>query len=630
MTDIQIIEQIEKQCNIKLKSIEYSLLESNSFVLDSKNNVISLNISDVEISDLSLIANLKSLKELILNNNQIIDISPIKALFSRDFFASDFSYNPLKYPPYEIVELGNKAVKEYFEHCEIGTSILQEAKIIVIGEAGAGKTTFTRRLQNPTCPMPLDEETTYGVDVADCRFMAHNNNNLKTRIWDFGGQSIYHGTHQFFFSDKSLYVLIADTREEKSDFNYWLNTVEQITGENSPLVILLNRKHKHYYQIDETGLRSRFGSIIRRVIDTNLADSSRIPELQEIIQHEIESLPQIGYTLPTSWVAIRKQLGEMTEKYISFAEFRNICKQHGIKDAQVVKIISRLFTNIGVFTHFPDEDSSLHDIIFLDSDWLTKTVYLLLNSEIVKIKQGRISFEDISQIWNNDDLIFEKNKFIELLKKFSLIYRINGSENYIVPEYLPMLQPYPRWKYFEQDGIYQFRYLFDNFMPKAIMPKLIVALHRFIYDNTLVWHRGVNIANSIINPDTYAEILETYGRENKFDIRIYGKKQKDLLNIIIYHFDNILKPFKKLTHQKLVPCNCDTCKTSREPHFYKYLSLLKREKVGKNTIECDKSFKNVEIKTLLYGVIPSELRNLLLNEKFEEFKNTLNQKFGSV
>ncbi len=639
--ELQHLRRLELNCTeISDISALKDLVNLNSLILDNNNikevsaikgmkSLHSFSFVGNDVKDISVLASLKNIEFLLFAYNLISDISPLRLLFKKKDFLYHSESNPLKYPPKEIVELSTEAINEYFEQCEKGTSILQEAKLIVIGEAGAGKTTFTKKIQNPNCEMPKPNETTLGIDVSYWNFDAESKNELNTKIWDFGGQDIYHGTHQFFFSNKSLYVLLADTREQKTDFNYWLNTVEQITGEYSPLIILLNRKQKHYYQIDEPGLRARFGSIIRKVFSVDLSNSSEIPALQNSIKDEILNLPQIGYILPTSWVEIRQKLSKLNDKFISYSKFREICKETGITNPKVVEIISKLFTNIGVFTHFSDE-TSLQDIIFLDSDWLTKTVYLLLNNDIVKANQGRINTDEISAIWKADELYFEKNKFIELLKKFSLIYRINGSTNYIVPEYLPMVQPYNQWKYANEDGIYQFRYLFDNYMPKGIMPKLIVALHQYIYDNTLVWHRGVNITNSLSKPDTYAEILETYGRENRFDIRIYGKNQKDLLNRIIYHFDTILKPYKKLTHEKLVPCNCDTCKTSTNPHFYKYLSLLQRSEKGKKTVECDNSYKDVDINSLLFGINFTELRSLLVNEKFDEFEMAINQRFADI
>lgn len=657
MNDLEILAKIEEELEITLTKVEandYSVSTKQIFFTDANDNVIGLEISGVPIKDLSLISEFKKLQKLvltdngikdispleklynleflILNNNLINDISPIKSLFKDPLFAFLCENNPLKYPPIEIVELGQQAINEYFEDTKkYGTSVLKEAKLIIIGESGAGKTTFAKKMLNPTASMPQPNDTTLGIDIFTWSFDKQSEIEYNAKIWDFGGQDIYHGTHQFFFSNKSLFVLVADTREQKTDFNYWLNTVEQLTGDKSPLIVLLNKKFDHTWQIDEPGLKNRFGKIFKDVISVDLSNQKEIPNLQDIIKEKIFNLPQVGYILPKSWVKIRQQLSEINEKFISFEKFREICNQNQITSPKVVEIMSKLFTNIGVFTHFSEDYTSLRDIIFLDSNWLTKTVYLLLNNEKVKKKQGRINIKEIKEIWSKDELYFEINKFIELLKKFSLIYRINGSENYIVPEHLPMVQPYEKWKYSDEDGIYQFRYLFDNYMPKGIMPKLIVALHQYIPDNKYVWHRGVNIVNSVEKPDTYAEILETYGRENRFDIKIFGKYPKDLLNIIIYHFDKILKPFTKLSHEKLVPCNCDTCKFSNDPHFYEYTELLERQENKKKTIECRKKpYLDVEISELLYGINFTELRSLLINEKYIDFEKSIYNKFSAL
>jgi GTPase SAR1 family protein len=43
-------------------------------------------------------------------------------------------------------------------------------------------------------------------------------------VWDFGGQEIMHGTHQFFLSHRSLYLVVLDGRHDraKQDAEYWL------------------------------------------------------------------------------------------------------------------------------------------------------------------------------------------------------------------------------------------------------------------------------------------------------------------------------------------------------------------------------------------------------------------------
>ena len=37
---------------------------------------------------------------------------------------------------------------------------------------------------------------------------------MRLAVWDFGGQEIYHATHQFFLTDQSLFVLVWSARAD--------------------------------------------------------------------------------------------------------------------------------------------------------------------------------------------------------------------------------------------------------------------------------------------------------------------------------------------------------------------------------------------------------------------------------
>ena len=84
--------------------------------------------------------------------------------------------------------------------------------------------------------------------------------NFRVNLWDFGGQEIYHATHQFFLTKRSLYTIVADSRKEDTDFNYWLNIVELLGGD-SPVLIIKNEKQDRERQIGEPQLRRRFKHI---------------------------------------------------------------------------------------------------------------------------------------------------------------------------------------------------------------------------------------------------------------------------------------------------------------------------------------------------------------------------------
>ena len=48
-----------------------------------------------------------------------------------------------------------------------------------------------------------------GIDVIEWHFGMEGGQDFGVNMWDFGGQEIYHATHQFFLTKRSLYALVA-------------------------------------------------------------------------------------------------------------------------------------------------------------------------------------------------------------------------------------------------------------------------------------------------------------------------------------------------------------------------------------------------------------------------------------
>lgn len=117
-------------------------------------------------------------------------------------------------PPAEIIKQGNAAILNFFaEKITQGVDRLYEAKMMLIGEGGAGKTSLLCRLYQPNQPLPDENESTKGIEIYHHDFQLKNGRGFRLNVWDFGGQEIYHATHQFFLTKRSLYVLLDDTRK---------------------------------------------------------------------------------------------------------------------------------------------------------------------------------------------------------------------------------------------------------------------------------------------------------------------------------------------------------------------------------------------------------------------------------
>lgn len=89
---------------------------------------------------------------------------------------------------------------------------LYEAKMLILGEGGAGKTSLLRRLYQPGWPLPMEQESTKGISIYRHEFPLKNGRRFRLNVWDFGGQEIYHATHQFFLTRRSLCCWMTPAR----------------------------------------------------------------------------------------------------------------------------------------------------------------------------------------------------------------------------------------------------------------------------------------------------------------------------------------------------------------------------------------------------------------------------------
>ena len=597
-------------------------------------NLNSLNLRHNHISDLSPLQGMVNLNSLDLSYNLVNDLSPLQGLVNLNSlnlrynkikkieeWITDFEMeiafidklteginlfeNPIENVPVDIIKGGKQSIIDYFDQIRQAkgkTEYLYESKLLIIGEGGTGKTTFARKLIDAEAEKVDKDDTTLGIDITQWNFTfpdplqpVTEEETFYVNLWDFGGQGIYQGTHQIFFCHKTFYVLVDDTREEKTDFAYWLNTVEQLGGDESSLMIILNRKHGRAAVFDEKGYRGRFGELIKDVQELDLIkDINGVLCLQDAVKLRLRSLPGIGDPLPPSWVKIRETLLKEKVNYISFDRFKEICRKYDIEDYNIINTLSMYFNRIGVFTHFI-EDPLLKDRIYLNSNWLVKIVYKILDDPEIIEKQGRINESDIDRIWLDNELHFERDRLAQLMHKFGLMYHVKASAEYVVPAHLPGAMPYNEWEYTNKGNVLTFIYEFDKYMPKGLMSQIIVSLHVYIKDQNLVWLRGVNIEHE----GTQSEIIETYETANRFRIRVFGTCKESLLAIIREHIAAILKPFSKLNYKQLIPCICADCRNSDNPHFYEYSNLLRRKEKNITEVECEKSFEKVRVSELL-------------------------------
>lgn len=603
-----------------LKSLQELLFDSNQLKslpesLSDLDNLNTISGSSNKITSLPRHwKSLKKLKRLYLDSNNLRalpknlgDINDECELFLAD--------NPIETPPPEITFSKNnvKNIRNYFQELALqGEGSFSEAKLIIVGEPDAGKTTLAKKLLDPKYPINKNEKMTEGIEIFNWKFTYSSDREFQCNIWDFGGQEIMHSTHRYFLTKRSLYIVLADNRKENTNFYYWLNNVKLLSA-GSPVIIVLNEKENFRKPISERLLKS-FKNVVK-VFNVNLADNTGLADLTLAIKNHLCELPHIGDPVPQKWVSIRNTLNEAKESgkhYISFKEFRNLCKKEQIHDLKQTEHISSFLHDLGQLLHFQN-DHLLKNTMILNISWATEAVYqILLDSQILQ-NRGEFGFEDVARIFTQG---YYKDKYAELIQlmlNFDLCYEMQKRGRFIYPQLLLEEMPAEDLQKFENKfdtkEIIVFEYHYD-FMPKGLISRLIVRLNLHIYKN-LRWKWGMILKPVFEEGEdrktNLAEIVE-YHNERKIRIRIIGKERRDVLSIIRKEIAEIHDPFIKLSFKEMVPCNCPECKGNENHHLFDYNELRQYYSEKEKFIKCRVGFiKDVSVNSLINDITSSDL-----------------------
>jgi len=552
------------------------------------------------------IFNLSSLKDLGLRGCQIREI-PENILGLHRLEDLDCGENPIESPPVEVAKEGLEAIRNYWrQRIDTGVDYLCEAKLIILGEAGAGKTSLARKIENPAYQLREREKSTEGIDVIGYQFdtaiRARDDGkervlqrSFQVNIWDFGGQEIYHATHQFFLTRRSVYVLVCDDRKEDTDFSYWLHMVEMLSNA-SPLLIVQNEKQDRTRDINASSLRARFSNL-QGVLAVNLDTNRGLDGVIQSVRRELESLPHVGVGLPATWKRVREALEQDQRDYLGLEEYLDICQQNGFTRRADKLQLSGYLHDLGICLHFQD-DPILKNTVILKPSWGTDAVYRVLDDPEVIAARGLFTRRQLERIWSEEKYAGMQDELLGLMMKFQLCYALESGQGWIAPQLLSSEQPSYPW---DPAGGLVLRYEY-TFLPKGIVTRLIVAMHRLIAGGKLVWKTGVVLERD----GNRAEIVEEYA-QRRIRVRVNGPDPRGLLSIVDEQMERLHASFPRLQYEKFLPCPCSECQDKPEPYGFALENLVKRANKSQQ-IQCHASGEMVDAARLVQEIVPGALR----------------------
>jgi internalin A len=552
LSDNQIVEITDAIA--QLQNLTWLNLSNNQIieipdVIAGLKNLITLNFSNnqvVEIPD--VIAGLKNLKRFYISHNKIIRIlKPIEYLATIDRF--DFSNNPLAIPV-EILNIGEqKEIVNYLlQLYRTQFRPLHEAKVLLVGQGSVGKTSLKKQLIHNQ--FDQNESKTDGLEVEYWPIKI-NENKIRLNVWDFGGQEIYHATHQFFLTKRSLYLLVCNCRtsEEENRLEYWLKLIETF-GDQSPVIIVGNKKDEQPFDINRKALLDKYPNI-KAILETSCLNAQGLAELRIAITQEIEQLKEVYNLLPLPYFEVKEQLETMTEDFISYNNYVSICVTKKIPEEENQEQLIDLLHRLGLVLSFRDHPL-LQSTNVLNPDWVTQGIYALLSDEILKTqKKGIFGASELIRILDNKRYPEKRHHFlIELMKEFQLCFKLNESEQYLIPGLLPKEEP-------ENTDLGQncleFQYNY-RILPESIISRFIVLNHEKIYQKTY-WRSGVILFHQEGSEICNLACIKADFEDKKIFITINGRDQTRRLFLALIRdtFQKIHHTFANLEVSEWVP-----------------------------------------------------------------------------
>lgn len=427
-----------------------------------------------------------------------------------------------------------KAILDYYFRTRGKARPLNEAKLILLGRGEVGKTCVVNRLVHDRFD---STEMTRGIAITPW-MMGHGKDGVRLHVWDFGGQEMQHATHQFFLTERSLYLVVLNGRAgaEEEDAEYWLKFIKTFGG-SSPTIVVLNKSKVQPFQVNERRLREKY-PFIRGFVKTDCKPEAGngIPKLAEGIREALAEMEHVRVAFPAGWFAIKERLAKMKEPFVSFAEYRKICAELGEKDAASQERLAGFLNALGIALNFRD-DPQLREETVLNPHWITEGVYQIITNSALAERRGELRLADLKAILPTEAYPERMHPFlIELMRKFELCfpYQDDGAERrYLVPELLGKEQPEFKEPFMAAECL-NFRYVY-RLMPEGLLPRFITRTHTMSEPGER-WLTGV-----VLRWEGARALVRADKQEREVLVQVFGEteKRRRLLAVIRENFDRI-------------------------------------------------------------------------------------------
>ena len=564
------------------------------------------------------------------------------AQFYEDLFNKGFYINQEQLKrhfgiPDEIKAKGAAVVGCYLERLGDKIELLNEARIIILGEKGAGKTSLARKILDINAEMPKDHESTEGVERHLWKFPDKDGiSSINVHIWDFAGHSITHSAHRCFMSARCLYIYVYNGRIERdNDPAYWLEQI-RIHSDDSPVLFLVNEQDMRISDIPKKTLKKEYPSIVDYYhVNIGNNDTTELEEFLRTIMDVVRNNPLWNSQVVSKEAyKIKSELHERFNKvnspHITRKEFNEIAQNCGSFGESIEEILNDLHA-LGICLWYNDEKMEEFNMLVLNPDWITNGIYRIINkgheqdTHILTVEKG-------IEILKNDKYYEYTQNTVEYLFRLMKLYELaffKATDRIFIPGILPIDMPeYNELPDFnDANNRLRMEFVVEKVLPPNIVARIMVQCSSDL-DEKLLWRKGAvlkyqggNATALIVEGERRITVLVKGESKTPYMVKlrkmiknIFDKYQvikPDLLYEILVP-ENIMKISQDLSSTAIFPIVKEDIIRSHHEEGQDYLDPIYKKIPLEKTMEgyaLEEIEKIADLSFLLIRLRPEVLKN---------------------
>eukprot|EP01130_Rhizamoeba_saxonica_P016297 TRINITY_DN7505_c0_g1_i1.p1 TRINITY_DN7505_c0_g1~~TRINITY_DN7505_c0_g1_i1.p1 ORF type:complete len:1687 (-),score=329.77 TRINITY_DN7505_c0_g1_i1:29-5089(-) len=462
-------------------------------------------------------------------------------------------------------------VKKILEENNSNMIEWRRMKVLVVGQENVGKTHLVTGLNPVKKGAKYQNISTDGIAIDEMYFS--DKDRVHFKVFDFGGQEVFYPTHQFFLSNRSIYIVVFKvTTMNFENVEYWLKTIKTVAGFNSPVVIVAT----HVDQENPDYIRELEEKIVNEISCMYGAD--KVKEIILISNTKGRGNQSVGYVkqvvqnIASNHFIVKKKVPQIYDnvskilnlkrsqgvKYIFWKDYIQLSFVESVAESPVkIETMTEFFHDMGEIVWFKDADL-MESLIILEPEWLQEIMTTIVSFK-TNWKDGIIDNEKLRafawkgypqeihdqlyQILNRFDILFPvAGEFKDKLSLIPCMFDNEPSPGFLAKEKL----------YFSSSTIglingvklarIERRYEF-KFLPMGFFSRIIVRILQDVINKSLpsnYWKYGIEI-----NKGDQAALIQYFPRDCILNVVVvYTEKKKadseDLFPLLISVIDSTL------------------------------------------------------------------------------------------